>query len=730
MRFPGRNLLALTGAQKYYVAVGGNDSASGAVDAPWAITKLATPGAVPPGAIVYLREGWYVGKWVVKQLGTAAKRITITNYPGECVILDRSRNVAAVSGDSNVRFESCEYLDFVEGATGTLRLTNRGVVRDLGASQLRPNGYVIDGNCVDVRLINIRIDNVGNNNHDYGAVGGGIFGALHWCIGWDHTGVRGSGHTYYVQNGPAAELKFFSGCITVNGYAHGVHVFGGSDDKPNKVRCENSILVNQCAPSGEAPKAAEAVAYGDVNYLTTGTEWDGNFFWKRIPNNIPPSGSTLFTGVYDPWPRTYTNGTCVISGNVLVGGWFNGSPFGNDSQSGLTFTGNYAVGGFRPGAPQHPQPVAEAWKEKYATPDMNDDYDDFVAAFPSNDYVPEEGDMVTQARVYANAHEAGRGHVAIGQTDGLTTYAVDLSDICTDGVSYEVFNAENPLAAALDDFVFDAESPNYTFDLTAKGAPAEPIGGAIDTLRRTSNQVGIFLIRKTGATPAEPAAPSPPTRPNYIAPLSPAIWLRGDVDSSIIRSGTNITSWEDQSGNARHYTAYANPQYIANGSPLGDLPAISLVQTSNNYFEGPALTQAQPITIFAVWRPDLDNVGRYRFHHSGASNRCDLYCSAASQARMYSPSAGPILATPLGEWIVTKAQFDGADSEGRVGLATPTTGDAGTNGLSSTALRLSGPAGIGSTMTVVEYVVFFGVLSVGDEANVLDELSTAWSVTF
>lgn len=75
----------VTGA--YYVATNGNDSNSGTAAAPFRSIQRAVDMA-KAGATVYIRGGTYNQEIVLKNSGTAGNVITITNYPGEKVIID------------------------------------------------------------------------------------------------------------------------------------------------------------------------------------------------------------------------------------------------------------------------------------------------------------------------------------------------------------------------------------------------------------------------------------------------------------------------------------------------------------------------------------------------------------------------------------------------------------------------------------------------------------------
>ncbi len=57
------------------------------------------------------------------------------------------------------------------------------------------------------------------------------------------------------------------------------------------------------------------------------------------------------------------------------------------------------------------------------------------------------------------------------------------------------------------------------------------------------------------------------------------LWLK--ADNGVIKTGNNISSWQDQSGNSRHFNGNNNPQFVTNGFNFN--PSISF-NGSNQYF--------------------------------------------------------------------------------------------------------------------------------------------------
>jgi parallel beta-helix repeat protein len=95
-------------AASYYVSTTGNDSASGAIDAPFKTIKAASRIA-KPGDIVNVRGGVYYESSSLSTKGTAAARVVFRAMPGEQAILDGS-NLAA--GVDIMTLNGTDYVDF------------------------------------------------------------------------------------------------------------------------------------------------------------------------------------------------------------------------------------------------------------------------------------------------------------------------------------------------------------------------------------------------------------------------------------------------------------------------------------------------------------------------------------------------------------------------------------------------------------------------------------------
>jgi len=99
----------------------------------------------------------------------------------------------------------------------------------------------------------------------------------------------------------------------------------------------------------------------------------------------------------------------------------------------------------------------------------------------------------------------------------------------------------------------------------------------------------------------------PSTHPGYILPSYSTIftpksvsgltlWLDAADSSSLVMSGSNVTTWIDKSGNGYNATSTGTPTVVSNG--INRLQSVSLAGSS--YFTGPISITGTSLTCFAV----------------------------------------------------------------------------------------------------------------------------------
>jgi hypothetical protein len=159
----------------YWVAVGGNDQASGSRDAPWATLQHAADKATA-GSTVYVRAGIYAQRMVVRSSGAPGRPITFRNAPGERPVLDGSSLQVGQEFDPMIMVDSQRYIE-IRG------FEIRGLRTELSGHN--PVGILVTGASDHVSI-------VGNVVHDLGTtfqgrVGGDAHGIAVYGNRADHS---------------------------------------------------------------------------------------------------------------------------------------------------------------------------------------------------------------------------------------------------------------------------------------------------------------------------------------------------------------------------------------------------------------------------------------------------------------------------------------------------------------------------------------------------------------
>ena len=193
-----------------------------------------------------------------------------------------------------------------------------------------------------------------------------------------------------------------------------------------------------------------------------------------------------------------------------------------------------------------------------------------------------------------------------------------------------------------------------------------------------------------------------------------------------------VRTWYDQSGNARHMiqaTAADQPKIVANGVvvQITSIPAIQLAvnNTSGNvYLASSSLVAAQPITMFGVANRSATDDRQVLFANPDATFQLAGHVDAG--VRIFAGSTLDYQIAPsLGKQL-HYGLYNGASSAAAINGATATTGNSGTNGISSNSI-ISGfdPAvtsysyeWIGHVFELIIYPSNQSANRVGIEANI------------
>jgi hypothetical protein len=109
------------------------------------------------------------------------------------------------------------------------------------------------------------------------------------------------------------------------------------------------------------------------------------------------------------------------------------------------------------------------------------------------------------------------------------------------------------------------------------------------------------ILNRRGFFSAPIAASAPAFSPTDIADL--ALWLK--ADAGVNTSGSNVTSWEDQSGNGNDATTQSGSP-VLQSNIINGLPAISF---ASSYMTAPSvISGANPRTMFVVYYTDNEDI--------------------------------------------------------------------------------------------------------------------------
>ncbi len=105
-----------------------------------------------------------------------------------------------------------------------------------------------------------------------------------------------------------------------------------------------------------------------------------------------------------------------------------------------------------------------------------------------------------------------------------------------------------------------------------------------------------------------PVAAAGPWTPASLSGLT--VWLDASDSGSVIRSGADVSAWNDKSGNGNNFPGTNNPQYSATGFNTS-YPGIAVTSAAGSYFKSGAVAlNSANLSVFIVGNitsPDLDD---------------------------------------------------------------------------------------------------------------------------
>lgn len=210
-----------------------------------------------------------------------------------------------------------------------------------------------------------------------------------------------------------------------------------------------------------------------------------------------------------------------------------------------------------------------------------------------------------------------------------------------------------------------------------------------------------------------------------------AAWYDVSVVASISVTGTNVTSWADQSGNSRdllNASGSAEPQY-----PAVALNGIDTVAFSNQFVEATGFSIPQPYSYAVVVRSTANSFARSILSTAGGSRSQVVQQNEAAPARfaVHCGTEQSISATTNdgSSWYILLGVNHGATSYGGVN-AVPAllAASPGTAGLSGIRLGRDGGGFQPLTGQIAEAIVWANSYNATEFSSVLSYLQNKWSL--
>ncbi len=233
---------------------------------------------------------------------------------------------------------------------------------------------------------------------------------------------------------------------------------------------------------------------------------------------------------------------------------------------------------------------------------------------------------------------------------------------------------------------------------------------------------GDVLGRRSTIGLGSPAASSGPPPFNPLT-LSPAVWYDASDATSITLNGSNVSQWNDKSGNGRHAvqaTAGNQPLYTIAGQ--NGLNVVTFNGTSYRMAStGPAVV-SQPDTVFIVFRAVPPTLNR----HPIDGNLQRQLITGDTNWRIYAGTVLDSLVPGDGNTVLLTALFNGASSTLRRNGTQIAAGAAGAQGIDT--LWLGAAAGGVNLFPgyICEVIVAPSIVGATERDNCEAYLRTKW----
>lgn len=425
---------AVSSAAEFHVAPAGTPQGNGSAEKPWDLTTALTADAVAPGDTLWLHEGTYRGGYVSKLKGTRAQPITVRATPGEHVIIDTKPRDERDNGLFSLGGADAIYRD--------LEVTCSAEKRDTAIGGSWPAD--IRRGSVDIRGSRIAVVNciVHDQSGGFGfwseGEGGEISGCLIFNNGWQGPD-RAHGHGIYVQNERGTKRMIDN--IVFHQFAYGIHAYGSDKaslkglEIAGNICFENGclarggdrspgIMVGGGCPAGRIEIRDNVVFGGSIRL---GYPWGVANDDAQITGNYCDGGLVL---------RDFRQ--AVVKGNTIAAGSTVVQLEGADKllKSGLRWDKNeYFLSDGRWGETAVVEDgksrglTFKQWQQETGC----DEHSSFTKGRPPK----------LRVVVWPNAHEPGRGHIAVINPQKLAEVEVDLDGVLSNGQKYRVVSAKD-----------------------------------------------------------------------------------------------------------------------------------------------------------------------------------------------------------------------------------------------------------------------------------------------
>lgn len=204
--------------------------------------------------------------------------------------------------------------------------------------------------------------------------------------------------------------------------------------------------------------------------------------------------------------------------------------------------------------------------------------------------------------------------------------------------------------------------------------------------------------RQTRTFPSLSAKRSAEFGPAQILALTPAAWFRWNVGVTV--TGSGVSQWDDQSGNARHLkqaTDTNRPALQADGSILFD--------GVDNLLRCDPFTLNQPETVYILFKQVTWTVADRIYDGNTTTVMALFQTGSTPQIQMFAGSAVGTISPTLNVYTVVASVFNGAASVNQVGASSSAAVDAGASNAAGFTLGAQ-PAGNYGNIEVREVIIF------------------------